>query len=137
MLFWPIFEFLTAKYSSSLPGSRDKNNPIYVAPAMNSPVKRPERTLKEKPLFKLTGDILVQIVFLILLMTTVYSAQNSNRFYLHQAIQKRFSHGFSEIKLLKHFYPWANRTLLPNLYGDYNGKNSPGAQPCKCGVQHP
>lgn len=52
------FEFLTAKCSSSVPGSRDKNNPVYVAPAMNSPTKRPERTLKKKKLFKLTGDIL-------------------------------------------------------------------------------
>ncbi|XP_045843691.1 polycystic kidney disease protein 1-like 3 [Meles meles] len=104
-----------------LPGSRDKNNPIYVAPAFNSPVQRPERTLKEKKLFKLAGDILVQILFLTSLMTTVYSAQNSNRFYLHQAIQRSFSHRFSEIRLLKHFYLWANRTLLPNLYGDYRG----------------
>ncbi|KAI5762662.1 PKD1L3 [Gulo gulo luscus] len=104
-----------------LPGSRDKNNPIYVAPAFNSPVQRPERTLKEKKLFKLAGDILVQILFLTSLMTIVYSAQNSNRFYLHQAIQRSFSHRFSEIRLPKHFYLWANRTLLPNLYGDYRG----------------
>ncbi|XP_045666179.1 polycystic kidney disease protein 1-like 3 [Ursus americanus] len=104
-----------------LTGSRDKNNPVYIAPAINSPVARPKRTLKEKKLFRLTGDILVQILFLTLLMTTVYSAQNSNRFYLHQAIQKSFSHRFSEIRLLKHFYLWANRTLLPNLYGDYRG----------------
>uniref|UniRef100_A0A8P0TNH6 Polycystin 1 like 3, transient receptor potential channel interacting n=2 Tax=Canis lupus familiaris TaxID=9615 RepID=A0A8P0TNH6_CANLF len=106
---------------SPLPGSRDKNNPIYVAPAANSPVKRPERTMKEKKLFKLTGDILVQVLFLILLMTTVYSAQNSNRFYLHQALRKSFSRHFSEIRLLKHFYLWANHTLLPSLYGDYRG----------------
>ncbi|KAM9607613.1 LOW QUALITY PROTEIN: polycystin-1-like protein 3 [Trichechus inunguis] len=110
---------LLAKCSSSLPGIRDKHNPIYVAPAMNSPIRPPERTLKEKKLFKLTGDILVQILFLILLMTTAYSAKNSNRFYFHQAIQKSFPHGFSEIRLLKDFYPWAIGTLLPNLYGDY------------------
>ncbi|KAM9192129.1 LOW QUALITY PROTEIN: polycystin-1-like protein 3 [Dugong dugon] len=112
---------LLAKCSSSLPGIRDKHNPIYIAPAMNSPIRPPERTLKEKKLFKLTGDILVQILFLILLMTTVYSAKNSNRFYLHQAIQKSFPHGFSEIRLLKDFYPWAIGTLLLNLYGDYRG----------------
>ncbi|XP_069312508.1 polycystin-1-like protein 3 [Eulemur rufifrons] len=113
---------LLAKCSSPpLPGSKDKNNPIYVAPPMNSPPKHPERTLKEKKLFRLTGDILVQIVFLILLMTTVYSARNSNRFYLHQAIWKSFSQHFSEVKLLEDFYPWASRTLLPNLYGDYRG----------------
>ena len=57
-LFWPTFEFLTARCPSSLPGSRDKNNSIYVAPTINSPVKRPERTLKEKKFFKLTGDVL-------------------------------------------------------------------------------
>ncbi|XP_049720726.1 polycystic kidney disease protein 1-like 3 isoform X1 [Elephas maximus indicus] len=112
---------LLAKCSSSLPGTRDKNNPIYIAPAMNSPIRPPERMLKEEKLFKLTGDILVQILFLTLLMTTIYSAKNSNRFYLHQAIQKSFSHHFSEIKLLKDFYPWAICTLLPNLYGDYRG----------------
>jgi hypothetical protein len=55
-------------------------------------------------------------------MTSVYSSKNSNRYFLHQAILKSFSHRFSEIKLLKDFYPWANHTLLPNLYGDYRGK---------------
>ncbi|XP_007991951.3 polycystin-1-like protein 3 [Chlorocebus sabaeus] len=112
---------LLAKCSSSVPGSRDKNNPIYVAPAMNSPTKRPERTLKKKKLFKLTGDILVQILFLTLLMTAICSVKNSNRFYLHQAIQKTFSPRFSEIKLLQDFYPWANHILLPSLYGEYRG----------------
>ncbi|XP_039707853.1 polycystin-1-like protein 3 isoform X3 [Pteropus medius] len=112
---------LSAKCSSSSPGSRDKKNPIYVAPAMNSPVKCPQRTLKEKKLFKLTGDVLVQIFFLILLMTAVNSAQNPSRFYFHQALQKSFSHRFSEIKLLKHFYPWASHILLPKLYGDDRG----------------
>ncbi|XP_054552939.1 polycystic kidney disease protein 1-like 3 isoform X1 [Talpa occidentalis] len=112
---------LLAQCSTSSPGSRDMNNPVYVAPAMDSPIKCPERTVKETRILKLMGDIWVQILFLALLMTTVYSAQNSNRFYLHQAIWKSFSHGFSEIKILKHFYPWANRTLLPNLYGDYRG----------------
>ncbi|XP_078213738.1 polycystin-1-like protein 3 isoform X1 [Callithrix jacchus] len=112
---------LLAKCSSSVPGSRDKNNPVYVAPTMNSPTKRPERTLEKKKLFKLTGDILVQIFFLTLLMTTIYSAKNSNRFYLHRAIQRTFAHRFSEIKLLQDFYPWANHILLPNLYGDYRG----------------
>ncbi|XP_036087305.1 polycystic kidney disease protein 1-like 3 isoform X4 [Rousettus aegyptiacus] len=112
---------LSAKCSSSLPGSRDKKNPIYVAPAMTSPVNCPRRTLKEKKLFQLTGDILVQIFFLILLMTAVNSAQNPSRFYLHQALQKSFSHRFSEIKLLQHFYPWASHTLLPKLYGDDRG----------------
>ncbi|KAM9046584.1 LOW QUALITY PROTEIN: polycystin-1-like protein 3 [Megaptera novaeangliae] len=110
---------LLARCPSSLPGSRDENNPIYVAPAMNGPVKRPERTLKEKKCFKLTGDILVQILFLILLMTAVYSAHNSNRFYLRQAIHQSFPYRFSEIKLLNHFYSWASSTLLPNLYRDY------------------
>ncbi|XP_066874475.1 polycystin-1-like protein 3 [Kogia breviceps] len=118
-LFWPIFEFWTARCLSSFPGSRDENNPIYIAPAMNGPVKCPERTLKEKKFFKLTGDILVQILFLILLMTAVYSAHNSNRFYLRQAIHKSFPYRFSEIKLLKHFYPGASSTLLPNLYSNY------------------
>uniref|UniRef100_A0A2K6SHL1 Polycystin 1 like 3, transient receptor potential channel interacting n=1 Tax=Saimiri boliviensis boliviensis TaxID=39432 RepID=A0A2K6SHL1_SAIBB len=127
---------LSAKCSSSVPGSRDKNNPIYVAPTMNSPTKHPERTLKKKTLFKLTGDILVQIFFLTLLMTTIYSAKNSNRFYLHQAIRRTFAHRFSEIKLLQDFYPWANHILLPNLYGDYRGKNAVlELSHCKCGIQ--
>uniref|UniRef100_A0AC11D6C8 Polycystin 1 like 3, transient receptor potential channel interacting n=1 Tax=Ovis aries TaxID=9940 RepID=A0AC11D6C8_SHEEP len=128
VMFWKVNSTTTkrdeqarARCPSSLPGSRDKNNSIYVAPTMNTPVKRPERALKEKKFFKLTGDVLAQILFLTLLMTTVYSTQNSNRFYLRQAIHKSFSHRFSEIKLLKHFYTWANSTLLPNLYGDYRG----------------
>uniref|UniRef100_A0A2K5R3E3 Polycystin 1 like 3, transient receptor potential channel interacting n=1 Tax=Cebus imitator TaxID=2715852 RepID=A0A2K5R3E3_CEBIM len=127
---------LLAKCSSSVPGSRDKNNPVYVAPTMNSPTKHPERTLKKKKLFQLTGDILVQIFFLTLLMTTIYSAKNSNRFYLHQAIRRTFAHRFSEIKLLQDFYPWANHILLPNLYGDYRGKNAVlELSHCKCGIQ--
>ncbi|KAG8518462.1 Polycystic kidney disease protein 1-like 3, partial [Galemys pyrenaicus] len=112
---------LLAKCSSATPGSRDMNNPVYVAPAMNSPVKCPERAVNKNKILKQIGDIWVQILFLVLLMTTVYSAQNSNRFYLHQTIWKSFSPGFSEIKILEHFYPWANHTLLPNLYGDYQG----------------
>uniref|UniRef100_A0A8C5L6G2 Polycystic kidney disease 1 like 3 n=1 Tax=Jaculus jaculus TaxID=51337 RepID=A0A8C5L6G2_JACJA len=112
---------LWAKCSSSLPGLRDKNNPIYTAPTMSSPAKRPKKAWTKKKLFKLTGDILVQIIFLILLMTAVYSAKNSNKFFLHQAIWKSFSRSFSDIKLLEDFYPWANQTLLPNLYGDYRG----------------
>lgn len=120
---------LSAKCSPSLPGSRDKKNPIYVAPSMNSSVKLPETALKEKQLFKLTGEILVQILFLVLLMTAVISAQNSSRFHLHQALRKSFSQGFSEIKLLKHFYPWASRTLLPNLYGDYRDSHSEAILP--------
>lgn len=103
-----------AKCPPSSPGSRDKRNPVYVAPAMNSPVTRPERTLKEKQLFKLTGEILAQILFLVLLMTAVHSSQNPSRFLLHRALRKSFSHGFSEISLLQHFYPWARHTLLPN-----------------------
>ena len=67
-------------------------------------------------------------------MTTVYSTQNSNRFYLRQAIHKSFSQRFSEIKLLKHFYTWANSTLLPNLYGDYRGKTTvQGPSPANVG----
>uniref|UniRef100_A0A2K5ISM7 Polycystin-1-like protein 3 n=1 Tax=Colobus angolensis palliatus TaxID=336983 RepID=A0A2K5ISM7_COLAP len=127
---------LLAKCSSSVPGSRDNNNPVYVAPAMNNPTKHPERTLKKKKLFKLTGDILVQILFLTLLMTAICSVKNSNRFYLHQAIWKTFSPRFSEIKLLQDFYPWANHILLPSLYGDYRGKNAVlKPSHCKYGVQ--
>ncbi|KAL1783921.1 polycystic kidney disease protein 1-like 3 [Sigmodon hispidus] len=111
---------LWAKCSSSAPGLRDKNNPIYTAPAMTSWTKHPGTTWK-KQLFKLTGGTLVQILFLSLLMAIVYSARDSSQFLLHQAIWKRFSHRFSEIKLLEDFYPWANHTLLPNLYGDYRG----------------
>ncbi|XP_042556542.1 polycystic kidney disease protein 1-like 3 [Dipodomys spectabilis] len=112
---------LWAKCSSSLSGSRDKNNPIYKAPVVTRPTNDPKRTWKKKKLVKLTGDMLVQTLFLILLMTVVYSSKNSNRFFLHQALWKSFSHGFSEIKFLKDFYPWANHTLLPNLYGNYRG----------------
>ncbi|CAH7063542.1 Pkd1l3 [Phodopus roborovskii] len=111
---------LWAKCSSPAPGLRDKNNPIYTAPAMTNSAKHPEGAWKRQ-LFKLTGGTLVQILFVSLLMATVYSARDSSQFLLHQAIKKRFSHRLSEIKLLEDFYPWANHTLLPNLYGDYRG----------------
>nr|XP_034378219.1 polycystic kidney disease protein 1-like 3 [Arvicanthis niloticus] len=111
---------LWAKCPKSAPGMRDKNNPLYTAPAMNNLAKHTHKAWK-KQLFKLTGGTLVQILFLTLLMTTVYSAKDSSRFYLHRAIWKKFSHRFSEIKAVGDFYPWANRTLLPNLYGDYRG----------------
>ncbi|NP_001034789.2 polycystin-1-like protein 3 isoform a precursor [Mus musculus] len=111
---------LWAKCPWSAPGLRDKNNPIYTAPAMNN-LAKPTRKAWKKQLSKLTGGTLVQILFLTLLMTTVYSAKDSSRFFLHRAIWKRFSHRFSEIKTVEDFYPWANGTLLPNLYGDYRG----------------
>ncbi|XP_075392848.1 polycystin-1-like protein 3 [Tenrec ecaudatus] len=112
---------LLAQCSSSLPGTRDKNNSIYTAPSITSLVRPPEKPWKELKLFKLTGDILVQILFLILLMTEIYSTKNSDRFHLHQVLQKTFSHRLSEIQQLPDFYPWTNHTLLPNLYGDYRG----------------
>uniref|UniRef100_A0A0G2JV34 Polycystin 1 like 3, transient receptor potential channel interacting n=1 Tax=Rattus norvegicus TaxID=10116 RepID=A0A0G2JV34_RAT len=111
---------LWAKCPSSAPGLRDKNNPIYTAPAMNHLDRRTKKVWRKR-LFLLTAGSLVQILFLTLLMTTVYSAKDSSRFFLHRAVWKRFSHGFSEIKAVEDFYPWANRTLLPNLYGDYRG----------------
>ncbi|KAI4558757.1 hypothetical protein MJT46_013399 [Ovis ammon polii x Ovis aries] len=65
VMFWKVNSTTTkrdeqarARCPSSLPGSRDKNNSIYVAPTMNTPDKRPERALKEKKFFKLTGDVL-------------------------------------------------------------------------------
>nr|XP_051702938.1 polycystic kidney disease protein 1-like 3 isoform X2 [Oryctolagus cuniculus] len=112
---------LAAKCSPSPPGSRDQNNPIYRAPATHSAAAPPAGAVKGKKLFKLTGDIVVQILFLGLLLSTVYSGKNSNRFHLHQAVRKSFSHRFSEIKLLEDFYPWARHSLLPNLYGNYTG----------------
>ncbi|XP_052022317.1 polycystic kidney disease protein 1-like 3 [Apodemus sylvaticus] len=111
---------LWAKCPSSAPGLRDENNPVYTAPAMNNLATCTKKAWK-KQLFKLTGGTLVQILFLALLMMTVYSAKDSSRFFLHQAVRKRFSHRFSEIKAVEDFYSWANHTLLPNLYGDYRG----------------
>lgn len=48
---------MTAKCSSSAPGLRDKNNPIYMAPAVTSSAKHPGRAWK-KQLFRLTGGSL-------------------------------------------------------------------------------
>ncbi|EGW04136.1 Polycystic kidney disease protein 1-like 3 [Cricetulus griseus] len=48
---------LWAKCSSSAPGLRDKNNPIYTAPVMTSSAKPPKGAWK-KHLFKLTGGTL-------------------------------------------------------------------------------
>nr|KAF6318819.1 polycystin 1 like 3, transient receptor potential channel interacting [Pipistrellus kuhlii] len=114
---------LSAKCPPPSPGSRDQRNPVYVAPAVRHPAPRPERTSKEKEkrLFRLTGEVLAQVLFLVLVMAAVHSAQNPSRFHLHQALRRSFSHRFSEIRLLRHFYPWARHTLLPNLYGDHRG----------------
>ncbi|XP_012868128.1 PREDICTED: polycystic kidney disease protein 1-like 3 [Dipodomys ordii] len=49
---------LWAKCSSSLSGSRDKNNPIYKPPVVTRPTNDPKRTWKKKKLLKLTGDML-------------------------------------------------------------------------------
>lgn len=65
-------------------------------------------------------------------MTRTYSAQNSSRFYLHQAIRKSLGPAFAKIRLLEEFYPWARHTLLPHLYGDGRGERLPrehGPQP--------
>ncbi|XP_044515307.1 polycystic kidney disease protein 1-like 3 [Gracilinanus agilis] len=116
-----ILALLARCPSLSPPGLRDENNPIYRAPAINCPVKAPERTRKEKQLFRMTREICVQILFLVVLMISTYSERNYNSFYLNQAIRKRINNHFEEIKLIKHFYQWTNNTLIPNLYGDYRG----------------
>ncbi|XP_051829492.1 polycystic kidney disease protein 1-like 3 [Antechinus flavipes] len=117
-----FFFFWTARCPSlSSPGLRDENNPIYKVPAVTSPVIIPERTTKEKQLFQLAREIFVQILFLVMLMISAHSERNYNRFYLNQAIQKRINNPFEEIKRIKHFYQWTNKTLIPNLYGKYRG----------------
>uniref|UniRef100_A0A5F8G1V8 Polycystin 1 like 3, transient receptor potential channel interacting n=1 Tax=Monodelphis domestica TaxID=13616 RepID=A0A5F8G1V8_MONDO len=116
-----ILALLARCPSLSPPGLRDENNPIYRAPAINCSVKAPERTRKEKQLFRMTRDICVQILFLVVLMISTYSERNYNSFYFNQAIRKRINKHFEEIKLIKHFYRWTNNTLIPNLYGDYRG----------------
>uniref|UniRef100_F7DDR6 Polycystin 1 like 3, transient receptor potential channel interacting n=1 Tax=Monodelphis domestica TaxID=13616 RepID=F7DDR6_MONDO len=118
-----ILALLARCPSLSPPGLRDENNPIYRAPAINCSVKAPERTRKEKQLFRMTRDICVQILFLVVLMISTYSERNYNSFYFNQAIRKRINKHFEEIKLIKHFYRWTNNTLIPNLYGDYRGKS--------------
>ncbi|XP_074068655.1 polycystin-1-like protein 3 [Macrotis lagotis] len=107
--------------SLSPPGLRDENNPIYRVPAMKSPVKAPERTMKEKQLLQIAREIFVQILFLAMLMISTHSERNYNKFYLNQAIEKRINNHFEEIKRIKHFYQWANNTLIPTLYGEYKG----------------
>ncbi|XP_074140805.1 polycystin-1-like protein 3 [Sminthopsis crassicaudata] len=118
-----ILALLARCPSLSPPGLRDENNPIYKVPAVNSPVIIPERTMKEKQLFQLAREIFVQILFLVMLMISAHSERNYHRFYLNQAIQKRINNPFEEIKRIKHFYKWTNKTLIPNLYGKYRGKN--------------
>ncbi|XP_036605967.1 polycystic kidney disease protein 1-like 3 [Trichosurus vulpecula] len=116
-----ILALLARCPSLSPPGLRDENNPIYRVPPVKSPVKAPERTTKEKQLFQLAREIFVQILFLVMLMISTHSERNNNRFYLNQAIQKRISNQFEEIKRIKDFYQWTNNTLIPNLYGKYRG----------------
>uniref|UniRef100_G3WX93 Polycystin 1 like 3, transient receptor potential channel interacting n=1 Tax=Sarcophilus harrisii TaxID=9305 RepID=G3WX93_SARHA len=117
-----ILALLARCPSLSSPGLRDENNPIYKVPAVTSPVIIPERTMKEKQLFQLAREIFVQILFLVMLMISAHSERTYNKFYLNQAIQKRINNPFEEIKRIKHFYQWTNKTLIPNLYGKYRGK---------------
>ncbi|KAM9063176.1 polycystin-1-like protein 3 [Sarcophilus harrisii] len=116
-----ILALLARCPSLSSPGLRDENNPIYKVPAVTSPVIIPERTMKEKQLFQLAREIFVQILFLVMLMISAHSERTYNKFYLNQAIQKRINNPFEEIKRIKHFYQWTNKTLIPNLYGKYRG----------------
>uniref|UniRef100_A0A4X2LXI2 Polycystin 1 like 3, transient receptor potential channel interacting n=1 Tax=Vombatus ursinus TaxID=29139 RepID=A0A4X2LXI2_VOMUR len=118
-----ILALLAKCPSLSPPGLRDENNPIYRVPPVKSPVKAPERTMKEKQLFQMAREIFVQILFLIMVMISTHSERNYNRFYLNQAIQKRINNYFEEIKCIKDFYQWTNNTLIPNLYGEYRGKS--------------
>ncbi|XP_043837143.1 polycystic kidney disease protein 1-like 3 [Dromiciops gliroides] len=116
-----ILALLARCPSLSPPGLRDENNPIYRVPAVNSPVKAPERSTKEKQLYQLAREIFVQILFFIMLMISTHSERHYNKFYLNQAIQKRITNHFEEIQRIKHFYQWTNNILIPNLYGDYKG----------------
>uniref|UniRef100_A0A6I8P2R1 Polycystin 1 like 3, transient receptor potential channel interacting n=1 Tax=Ornithorhynchus anatinus TaxID=9258 RepID=A0A6I8P2R1_ORNAN len=108
--------------SSALPGSRDESDPIYRPPAESSPARPKGRTSREKKLFKFTREVVVQVIFLAMLIFLMHSEKSYNEFYFNQAIRKSFTHQFTKIRLLKHFYKWADRTLLPNLFGNYKGK---------------
>ncbi|XP_058530814.1 polycystin-1-like protein 3 [Ochotona princeps] len=142
---------LAAKCSSSPPASRDRNNPVYVAPTMHGPARCPAGAVGRRRICRIAAGIMVQTLFLVLLMTRTYSAQNSNRFYLHQAIRKSLAPGFAKIRLLEEFYPWARHSLLPHLFGDGRGFitdgncfllgnillrqiRTPGAPPCDPGA---
>uniref|UniRef100_F6RF39 Polycystin 1 like 3, transient receptor potential channel interacting n=1 Tax=Ornithorhynchus anatinus TaxID=9258 RepID=F6RF39_ORNAN len=107
--------------SSALPGSRDESDPIYRPPAESSPARPKGRTSREKKLFKFTREVVVQVIFLAMLIFLMHSEKSYNEFYFNQAIRKSFTHQFTKIRLLKHFYKWADRTLLPNLFGNYKG----------------
>uniref|UniRef100_UPI00398E4CF1 polycystin-1-like protein 2 n=1 Tax=Pristiophorus japonicus TaxID=55135 RepID=UPI00398E4CF1 len=99
----------------------DRNSKIYQPPTVQSVEHMKEIKRKEKKMYAVIQRILVHLVFLSLLLTIAYGEQNPNSFYLNSAINQTFTPTFNNIRSINDFYTWANKLLLPNLYGIYKG----------------
>ncbi|XP_048371286.1 polycystic kidney disease protein 1-like 3 [Sphaerodactylus townsendi] len=104
------------------PGSRDRiSDTIYRPPALRSAVQPKERAVKEKMLFSLVREIVVQLLFLAALMVLCYAERSPSEFYLNDALQRSFLSQVGGILTLEHLQDWARHTLLPSIYRDSEG----------------
>ncbi|XP_030060934.1 polycystic kidney disease protein 1-like 3 [Microcaecilia unicolor] len=107
-----------------LSGWRDQKNPIYKSPDLDNTGRctiLKKKTVKEKQLYQLITDIIVHVLFLSMIIIMSYAEKSPNEFYLNQSIQRNFKTSFEQIKTLDQFFTWTQATLLPNLYGMYQG----------------
>lgn len=65
----------------------------------------------------------VHLMFLSLLLTIAYGEKNLSSFHFNSAINQTFTPSFNHIRSTDDFYFWANKLLLPKLYGSYEGKH--------------
>ncbi|XP_067904987.1 polycystin-1-like protein 2 [Heterodontus francisci] len=99
----------------------DRNSKIYQPPTVQFVEQLKEMKRIEKKMYAMIQKILVHLVFLSLLLTIAYGEQNPNSFYLNRAINQTFTPSFNVIRSNNDFYTWANKSLLPNLYGSHKG----------------
>ncbi|XP_038661912.1 polycystic kidney disease protein 1-like 2 [Scyliorhinus canicula] len=113
------FHLESEKPNNALP--IDRNSKIYQPPTVQFTEQLKEMKRKEKKMYTMIQKILVHLAFLSLLLTIAYGEQNPNSFYFNRAINQTFTPSFSDIRSIDDFYIWANKLLLPTLYGNYNG----------------
>ncbi|MGH0119641.1 UNVERIFIED_CONTAM: hypothetical protein FKN15_058092 [Acipenser sinensis] len=68
--------------------------------------------------------VTAHLLFLSLLMVIAYAARKPNQFYLYRAVHSSTSTSLEWVREIQDFYPWANTTLLPNLYGEYRDEDT-------------
>ncbi|MGH0125309.1 UNVERIFIED_CONTAM: hypothetical protein FKN15_022898 [Acipenser sinensis] len=105
---------------------QDRSDPLYQPPTPQLTQSARDLREQKRSLYLLLRDILAHLLFLSLLMVIAYAARNPNQFYLYRAVHSSTSTNLEWVREIQDFYPWANTTLLPNLYGEYRGFISDG-----------